>query len=353
MTDNERIVAQRGRSAGVATIKDVARLAGVSPSSVSMALSDHPRISAGTKEIVRQAAAQLNYVPNSAGRALRARKVDAVAVVVPHTSHDFFSHPYLVALLEGITQAANEYDLTTILSLSPSKTDEEAAYRRIQRGQRADGVIVSAASASDFHVDQLVAAGFPVVLVGRIPRNPEVVAVGEDDRGGAEQVTAHLLDVHGLRRVAHISGPLNHQSAIDKREGYRDALARHGLAYDERIVVEGDYTEECGYRACAALLDAGDTFDAIFAGNDQMAFGALGALQARGLDAPRDIAIVGFDDIPLAGVMHPQLTTVAAPVIRAGHLALERLCDLIAGRMPEPRQLELPTELVIRRSCGC
>jgi DNA-binding LacI/PurR family transcriptional regulator len=343
--------APRQRTA--ATIKDVARLARVSPASVSMALADHPRISESTKEIVRRAAAQLNYVPNSAGRALRARKADAVAVVVPHTSHDFFSHPYLVALLEGITQAANELDLTTILSLSPSRTDEEAAYRRIQRGQRADGVIVSAASASDYHVDQLVASGFPVVLVGRIPRNPEVVTVGEDDRGGAERATAHLLQEHRLRRVAHISGPLDHQSAIDKREGYRDALARHGLPYDERIVIEGDNSEECGYRACAALLDKGLEFDAIFAGNDQMAFGALGALRARGLDAPGDVAIVGFDDIPLAAVIHPQLTTVAAPVVKAGRLALERLCDLVAGRDPEPRQLELPTELVIRRSCGC
>jgi DNA-binding LacI/PurR family transcriptional regulator len=345
-TFSSRVSTVRPVAASRHTLRDVARLAGVSVSTASMALSGSARVSAPTKEAVRRAATSLSYVPNSSGRALRARRVGAIAVVVPHTSHHVFSHPVFMDLLEGITSVANEHELTTILSTAPAEHDEAPAYLRILRGRQADGVIVASAAVDDQNVDGL-AASYPVTLYGRRPHRPSLHCVGIDDVGGSRAVTEHLLQVHG-----HIAGPLDHQSAIDKHDGYRAALADAGIAYDTSFVVESDYSQEGGYAAAVQLLDAGVP-DAIVAANDQMAFGAIEAMRERGLDAPNDVAVVGYDDIGLARVMHPQLTSVRADLVAVGRLTAERLLELLDGVDPTPVQRELPTTVVVRASCGC
>lgn len=337
------------------TNKDVARLAGVSPSSASMALADHPRVAEATKEAVRRAAAQLNYVPNSAGRALRAQRVGAIALVVPASSAHVFSHPFFMAVLQGITSVANDHDLALMLSTAAGEAgeNEAEAYLRILRGRRADGVIVAAAAMADRNVAQLISSGYPVCVIGRTPDDPDVVSVGVDDRGGAERATLHLLREHGLRRVAHVTGPLDHRSAADKLEGYRAALSHELVPYDERLVARGDYSQESGFAACTALLDSGTRFDGLFAANDEMALGALEALRSAGVTVPGDVALVGFDDVGLARVAYPRLSTVRQPMVEVGQRAAERLVALLDGRAPAPRHLELPTEVVVRDSCGC
>jgi DNA-binding LacI/PurR family transcriptional regulator len=334
------------------TLRDVARLAGVSVSTASIALAGSERVSPSTKEAVLRAAAQLRYIPNSPGRALRSSRVGAIAVVIPHTSHHVFTHPIFMDLLEGVTAVADELRLTTILSTGLNAQDEAPAYLRILQARQADGVIVASASVDDENVDRLVASGYPVTLVGRRPHRPNLHCVGIDDFNGGLRATEHLIAVHGYRRIAHIAGPLAHQSAIDKVEGYRAALGKAGIAYDDTMVIESDYTQEGGYEACARLLDSGRP-EAIVAANDQMAFGAIEAMRDRGLDAPQDIAIVGYDDIGLARVMQPQLTTVQADLVEVGRLAAERLLALLDGEEPSPVQRELPTMLVVRSSCGC
>jgi DNA-binding LacI/PurR family transcriptional regulator len=343
-----RITAKSGRL----TLQDVARLAGVSASTASIALAGSDRVSPSTREAVLRAAAQLNYIPNSPGRALRSRRAGAIALVIPHTSHHVFTHPVFMDLLEGITAVANERELMTILSTGLNAEGDAPAYLRIMQSHQADGVIVASASANDENIDRLVASGYPVTLIGRRPHRPNLHCVGIDDLTGSRRATEHLIATHGLRRVAHIAGPLAHQSAIDKLDGYRTALGKAGIAYDESLVVESDYTQEGGYVTCMRLLDGGRP-DAIFAANDQMALGAIEAMRERGLDAPRDIAIVGYDDIDLARVMQPQLTTVRADLVEAGRLAAERLTKLLDGEEPTPVQTELPTTVVIRSSCGC
>jgi LacI family transcriptional regulator len=330
----------------------VAKLAGVSPSTASIALAGSDRVSPTTREAVLRAAAQLNYIPNSQGRALRSRRAGAIALVIPHPSHHVFTHPIFMDLLEGITAVASERALTTIVSTGLEADDGTPAYLRIMNARQADGVIVASASSNDENVDRLVAAGYPVTLIGRSPLRPGLHCVGIDDLGGARAVTEHLIEVHEHRRVAHLSGPLEHQSAADKLEGYRSALGRAGIAFDDRLVIESDYTQEGGYDACLRLL-GGDAPDAIFAANDQMALGALEALRAQGLDAPRDVAIAGYDDIDIARVMQPSLTTVRSDLVQVGRLAAERLIDLLEGQQPLPVQRELPSEVVVRASCGC
>jgi DNA-binding LacI/PurR family transcriptional regulator len=336
----------------VLTLRDVARLAGVAPSTASIALAGSERVSPATRDAVLRAAAQLNYIPNSQGRALRSRRAGALALVIPHTSHHVFTHPVFMDLLEGITAAANKRELTTILSTGDEGDDGTPAYLRIMQARRADGVIVASASANDENVDRLVASGYPVTVIGRRPQRPTLHCVGIDDIDGARQATDHLISVHGHRRVAHISGPLEHQSAVDKLEGYRSALGKAGIAFAEELLVESDYTQEGGYEACLTLLSAAPP-EAIFAANDQMALGAVEAARERGYTVPGDLAIVGFDDIDLARVMQPGLTTVSGDLVMVGRLAAERLISLLDGQQPAPVQRELPTSLVVRASCGC
>ncbi len=334
------------------TLRDVARLAGVSTATVSLALSDDPRISERTKITVRQAADQLNYVPNSLGRGLRSQRVGSIALVVPQSSQHVFSHPYFMEVLQGISEVANAHDLTLTISTAPAE-DEERAYLRLLHGRRADGVIIAAAAIRDRNIDRLAMSGYPVAFLGRYPQDSELCAVGVDDRHGAELATAHLITAHGRTRIGHIAAPIDHQAGLDRFQGYQAALGRHGLAFDERLVVEGDVSEASGEQATTQLLESGREFDALFMGNDEMAVGAMRALERAGREVPVDVAVVGFDDIRLASVVRPGLTTVRQPMRESARLATQRLLDMLDGRQPEPRQLVLATELVVRGSCGC
>jgi DNA-binding LacI/PurR family transcriptional regulator len=335
------------------TLNDVARLAGVSITSASMALADSPRVAAVTKIKVRKAAEDLDYVPHSAGRALRQQRVGAIAIVVPHSTGHVFAHPALLDLLQGITSVANEHDLVTILSTSESEEDEASAYMRIMRGRRADGVIIAAAASTDHRAVELAGAGYPTVVVGRAPQMPSLATVGVDDLGGGAMITRHLIESHGAARIAHVSGPLRHQSALDKRQGYVAALAEAGLSLSPRLQFEGDYSEESGMAAAQHLLPHVHELDGVFFGNDQMAFGAYQAFREAGVDVPGDLAVVGYDNHPMTRYTQPSLTTVAADMVGVGSLAAQRLLDLLETGNDRPVNTILPTELVVRDSCGC
>jgi DNA-binding LacI/PurR family transcriptional regulator len=336
-----------------ATLKDVARLAGVSLTSASMALSDSPRVSAATKEVVRAAAAQLRYVPHAAGRALRSRRMQSLAVVLPHSSDHVFSHPTLIALLEGIVSVAAENDLSTVLSPSRTEQDEASAYRRFMQGRQVDGVIVAAAAVADANVIGLTRSAYPLVIVGRAPYLTGATTVGLDDSHGGMVATQHLIQVHGFRRIVHITGPLGHQSAQDKLAGYRSALTSAAIAPDPALEVEGDYSDGGGYEAVQKIFRRKVEFDAIFAANDQMAFGAGEALRARGLAVSGDVALAGYDDIMVARYAEPPLTSVQGDMTAVGALAARQLIELMSGRTPAESTTVLPTSLIVRRSCGC
>jgi len=338
---------------GRVKLKDVARLAGVSVSSASMALSGSPRVSAETKKAVALAASKLRYVPHSAGRALRSRRVSAIAVVLPHSSQHVFSHPTLTALLEGIVSVAADHDLSTILSTSRSEEDEASAYGRFMRGREADGVIVAAAALADANIIELARSGYPIVIVGRAPHLPQAATVCLDDCHGGEIATRHLIEMHGARRIVHISGPLGHQSSQDKLHGYRSALMASAIAPEANLEIEGDYSSESGARAVERLIRQGIDFEAIFAANDQMALGARDALRANGLAVPGDVLLVGYDDIPLAHYVEPALTSVQGDMAEVGSIAARCLLELIGGCEPDKLDTLLPTVLVVRHSCGC
>jgi DNA-binding LacI/PurR family transcriptional regulator len=333
-------------------LSDVARLSGVSMTSASMALADSPRVADSTKVRVREAADQLGYVPHFAASSLRSQRADSIAVVVPHDTQHVFSHPIFIDILEGVMTAANEHDLSAILSTARTASDETSAYSRILRGRMASGVIVAAASTTDQNVASLAGADYPVVVVGRSPQRPGIVTVGIDDLGGGRAAVEHLIRVHGATRIGHVSGPLNHQSAIDKRTAYVSALSDAGLDVNPRLQFEGDYTEDSGAAAALALLPELDRCDALFFANDQMAVAAMEVFAANGITVPDALKVIGYDDHPMLRYSHPALTTVRADMVELGAQAMGALIELMNGEQ-HVESVELPTELVVRESCGC
>lgn len=335
------------------TLTDVAALVGVSPSAVSMALSDHPRIGASTKERVRLAAQQLGYVTNSAGRALRAQTSGSIALIVPNTGRHVFGHAYFMHLLTGVTDVSNGRDSHVIIATNPDEQHGVAAYERVLRSRAADGAIVASAAVNDRHLNRLVESGLPVVLLGRFPHLPDAVSVGIDDVAAGAVATEHLIEHHDAKRLVHISGPLDHQSAIDRHEGFRQALTSHGLPHPRDVLI-GDYSEESGRIAARRLLASKTKFDAVFAANDEMAYGAMVELQSDGRSIPGDVALIGYDDFGLSRLPTPSISTMRVPAEEIARLATERLFALIAGDAPvDERHTTLPVELVRRKSCGC
>ncbi len=344
------MVSKASRPRSRATLRDIARDVDLSVSAVSMALLDHPRIGAETKARVRDAANRLGYVTNSAGRALRAQMAGAIAVIVPNTGAHVFGHAYFMQVMTGVTEVANGRESLVFISTSADASNGVSAYAAIMRSRAADGAIVTSASVDDMNIGRLVETGMPVVLLGSFPHLPDAITVGVNDMQAAFRATEHLIVTHHRKSLVHISGPLGHQTAIDRRNGFLAAAAKHGA---EGIVIEGDFSEESGATAIAGLDDRRKGPLGLFAANDEMAYGAITALAAQGISVPGDVSVVGFDDFGLSRVTTPSITTMSVPAERMARIATERLYDLIDGEAIEEPHTVLPVELTIRQSCGC
>jgi len=334
------------------TLKDVAGLVGVTPSAASMALLGSPRISDKTKAAVHTAAASLGYVPSSAGRALRNQRAGTIALIVPNTSQHVFGHSYFMHILTGVSAAANAQDTQVLMSTSSDATDGLPAYERVMRSQSADGAIITSAAVADFNIERLAASGLPVVLIGNFPDLGAAISVGVGDVAASRTITRHLIEAHGRTRLVHVTGPLDHQTGIDRLQGFEDAVAAAGISGTTRVI-EGDFGEGSGAAAVDELVAGGSDFDAIVFANDDMAFGGLQALQRHGMTVPADVAIVGFDDFGLARATTPGISTMHVPAEALAKMATERLFDLIDGTDQAPAHIELDVTFVPRTSCGC
>jgi len=342
---------ERGRVRRV-TLRDIADKVGVTASAVSMALADNPRIGVDTRKTIQEAARELGYVPSSAARALRNQHAGTIALIVPTTATHVFGHSYFMHVLEGTSSVANEHDVQLLVSTNPDNDHGLAAYERVMRSHSADGAILTSAAIEDPTVERLIDSGLPVVMIGSFPYLPGAVTVGVDDRAASRAVTEHVIAVHGRTRLLHISGTLDHQTGVDRRDGFLDAVRAHGLEADA-LIVEGDLSEESGAAAIRELGPRISGIDGLVAANDDMAFGALTLLRAAGVDVPGALSIAGFDDFGLARVTTPSLTTVRVPAQRLARLATARLFEIMAGDEGGWRRHVVEVELVLRQSCGC
>jgi DNA-binding LacI/PurR family transcriptional regulator len=345
------VVRPSNRAAGQrVTLRDVAALVGITPAACSMALADSDRISPATKAAVRAAAAELGYVGSSAARALRKQRAGAVALIVPTTSRHVFGHSYFMHVLSGVTAVANRHDTQVLIATNADEARGLTAYERVMRSTSADGAILTSAAIEDETVERLLGSGLPFVLIGNFPQLTDAITVNVDDRSASKTATEHLIVTHGRRRLLHLTGPLDHQTGVDRRDGFHDAVAAHGIAADA-VSLEGDFSEENGQLLVAGLDEL--PFDGIVAANDDMAFGALTALRARGLDVPRDVALIGFDDFGLSRVTTPAISTVSVPAEEMAAAATTRLLELIDGKPGGWTRRRMEVTFRYRASCGC
>lgn len=332
----------------MATLEEIAKHAGVSRSTVSRVMNEHPNVGAETRTRVLSVAESLNYQPNIAARGLAAGRTHILGLVIPMGVNALFTDPYFPLLIQGISSACNANDHSVMLWLAEPEF-ERRTIRQILQGGLIDGVILASALMDDPMMEALLKGGPPFILVGRHPTDARVSYVDVENKGSAREMVAYLLRL-GYERVATITGPRNMIAGADRLEGYLNALSDRKVALDNNLVVEGDFTEDGGYMAMQRLLPFEP--DAVFVASDAMAIGSLRALREAGKRVPEDIAIAAFDDIPVAARTDPPLTTVRQPIQRMGAIAAETLIDLISHPDTHPRRIILPTEMVIRQSSG-
>lgn len=326
------------------TIEEVAAAAGVSRSTVSRVVNGSTAVSPEALEAVTRAIAELNYVPNRAARSLASHKTHAIALIVPEDTTRFFGDPFFAAIVSGINARLGRSDY--VLNLFIASDDPGDKTTSYVRSGAIDGAIVVSHHTSDTFIDR-IASVVPVVYGGRPARERERdYYVDVDNVRGAYDATVYLAE-KGRRRIASITGPLDMPAGIDRLRGFRDALAARGL--DEGRVEDGNFTADGGAAAMRRILESGERPDAVFVASDLMARGALAVLAAAGLRVPDDVAVMGFDDSPVAVSVSPRLTTVRQPSFAQGERMATVLIDLLAGRNPRHVTI-LETELVVRDS---
>jgi LacI family transcriptional regulator len=331
------------------TLEEIGRLAGVSRSTVSRVVNDHPEVSADVKERVLEVIRDTGYRPNRAARSLVSSRSELLGLVIPSAVKNIFQDPYFGWLIQGATRAANAAEQTLSLFLFEDRREELELYSRVIANGLVDGVIVTATTTGDPLVARMRDDGTPFVTVGR-PDDPDVPYVDVENRAGAREGTLHLVG-HGRRRLATVAAPSNTTTGIDRRNGFLDAAAEAGISVPSDHVAEADFTEDGALEATRALLQRGP--DGIFCASDTMARGALRAIEEAGLRCPEDVAVVSFDGIAEPHQTTPSLTTVAQPVRRTGEEAVGLLLEVLSGTADGVPTRILPTELVVRESCGC
>jgi len=331
------------------TIFDVAKHAGVSIGTVSRVLNNRDRVSQGTRDRVLQAIRELDYHPNSFAQALASQQTDTIGLVMPKVNDPFFYE-----IVRGVEDVVTAAGYSLLIASQPRQTSE-SHYGKLFRRGNVDAMILTAVDVYPNEIREIIDGGVPVTFIQQNP-GKEVPAVLVDNYGGMAELTEHLI-AHGYKRFAYITGTNYTPDNAERLRAIRYTLETHGLSLPKEAVVEGNYLRGSGYRAMLNLLELPERPEVVIAGNDQMAVDAILAAQEHGLRIPEDIAITGFDDVPMASYISPPLTTIHQPIYEVGEHAARLALDLLRanteGRKIVPARVILPTKLVIRRSCGC
>jgi LacI family transcriptional regulator len=328
-------------------IEDVARKSGLSTATVSRYINSSAAVSEKNSKKIRSVIEDLNYVPNVAAQILASQKTMTLGLVFPSLTSSFFS-----SLLRGIETRARKDDFTLLIHSTeiPSRGTKT---RRVIGEHNTDGIIVFSDSLDDEELKRLADIGFPVVLIFRSsPTFLNLPSVTIENKDGVYRLVSHLIEEHNCRNIAFLRGPEMHENAYWREAGYRKALMDHKIPYNPDLVENGEFNTEQARQGIRRLLDRKVKFDAIFAGDDDAASGCMMELREAGMQIPQDVAVVGFDDQSIALHLSPPLTTIRSPIEEVGFQATDKLIQLISGKSVDMQTL-LPTELIIRRSCGC
>ncbi len=321
------------------SIKDIAKEAGVSPSTVSRALNDHPRISPETKAQIQGLAKTMGYVPSVIAQSLVAQKTAIIGVAIPDVRD-----PYYAGIITGIEEEAERHNYQLLISSFYRDPERELAIVHNFHRRRVDGIIITGSYMEKVYLDSDGIYFLPIVIV-HSQNYPYSVRV--DRHSGTKKVIEHLLAL-GHRRIAHVS---QLKDGLGRLYSYKILLEKYGIPVDEALIVEGDGDITSGIKAVPLLLDIPNPPTAIFCFNDLTAIGVINALRRRGLEVPRDISVVGFDDLEMAAYYHPALTTVRQPTYKMGKRAFQILLQLFNGAKDFSPEI-FEAEFVIRESTG-
>jgi LacI family transcriptional regulator len=330
------------------TIREVAKQAGVSVATVSRYINRNAPVSEEVSGRLEQVMTELKYAPHAAARHLASRKTHVIGLMLTNIHNDFY-----VPLLNGVEYVIRQKDYNLLV----------ATYQSDAHGNKlppigphnTDGLVVYADSLGDDEMASLHASGFPMVLIHRTPpASLPIPSVTIENKAATYKLVEHLIVHHQKRRILLMRGRAHQEDSYWRETGYKSALEANGIPFDTRLVLAGEFEREVAFQSLTQFLanEKHVEFDAVFAGNDDAAIGVIKALQDNGFRIPEDIAVVGFDDLRLSGFLTPPLTTVRAPTAEVGRIATEQLFSLIEEQRLSGMTV-LPTELIIRRSCGC
>ncbi len=330
------------------TIREVAQKAGVSVATVSRYINRNAPISKDVAERLKLVMTELRYVPHAAARQLASQKTRVVGLLLNTLHNDFF-----VPLLNGIEAVVrkHEYNLVIATYLLGSRDMPPPI-----GPHNTDGMLIFSDGLSDDELVSLNARNFPMVLVHRTPpASLKIPSVTVENKKISFELINHLIKVHGRKRILLLRGPLHQEDSYWRETGYKSALEANGIPFDEQLILNGDFERNTAYKVLSEFIASEKRvpFDAVFTGDDDAAIGVLRALHEKGYRVPEDISVVGFDDLGFSAFLTPPLTTVSAPTETVGRIAAQQLFSLFDKQFPADAVTLLPTELIIRRSCGC
>lgn len=329
----------------MSTIKDVANLANVSVATVSRVINSSDYVSEETRAKVLNAIEELKYKPSSAARVLAGKKMMSIALVVPDISNPFFSE-----LARAVEDVAQKNGFSLFIGNFYNKNTREKDYIKSMSNKYIDGFIFASSTLTEEDIDTLIKKEIPMVVMDRAATIGGCTVIKCKNYDGACIATNHLIQL-GCREIAHISGPGEFVTSMERLKGFEDTLKSHGL-YNPSLISHGDFTIDGGRQAMRSLLNTHPNIDGVFAANDLMAIGAMKELKAMGKEVPRDVSVCGFDGVQIGDIVEPGLTTIAQPIYELGSLASQTVIDATMGKFSSKDTYELDIKLVERGSTG-
>ena len=326
-------------------IYDIAKRTGLSVVTVSRVINNYPNVREVNRRKVEDAMRELDYKPNAAARSLSSGRAGMIALVVPYLYDAFMSQ--VMASVESTLKKCGMFMVVT--SLADDSDFNDSSYATLFMEGRVDGLLILSPVNDNGNILELKKRNIPIVLLDQHQVNLQVPTVTVVNFFGGYEATVSLIR-GGAKRIAHISGPDAFESSSERKKGYLKALEDNGMPVDETLLISGDFTVACGYRAVADWVRSGTVPDAVFAGDDNTAFGILDAARAYGIEVPRQLAIIGYDDHPFDSLLHPEMSTVRQPAGEIGAAGVQLLLDIIEKKPRRVSKITLKPSVILRET---
>jgi DNA-binding LacI/PurR family transcriptional regulator len=331
------------------TIKDVAKRAGVSPSTVSRVISNHPRISAATAAKVRRVMEEIGYHPNLAAKSLVSKMTKTLGLILPRPAEELFLNLFFSEFIRGIVSKATRDGYDVLMTSGASEREEMEAIKRLVKGKRVDGIVLLSSRKEDPLVAYLHKEQFPFILIGRSMDFSDILSIDNDNEQASYDATRHLIEL-GHKRIGFVSGPPNLVVSHDRLEGYKRALKEHGLEMRPEWIVEGEFLQESGYRAMSYIMGIPERPTALVVIDDLVAYGVLRGLNELGYRVPEDVSLISFNNIAISALTTPPLTSIDIGIYQMGYMAAQALVRKVTTDRDYAERIIIPHRLELRES---